>query len=76
VPKERSEFWSRLADLEPFDPTRTLLIDDNADVLDSAAAHGIAHLRTIVQPDSARPPRTTLRHPAIESFAEVMPCLK
>src|SRR5262249_13943662 len=66
VPKERSEFWSRLADLEPFDPARTLLIDDNGDVLDSAAAHGIAHLRTIVQPDSARPPRTTLRHPAIE----------
>ena len=73
VPKERTEFWARLGAVEPFDPERTLLIDDNADVLDSAAAHGIAHLRTIAQPDSARPPRTGLRHPAIESFAEIMP---
>jgi putative hydrolase of the HAD superfamily len=73
VPKERPEFWARLAELEPFDPSRTLLIDDNADVLDSAAAHGIAHLRTIAQPDSARPPRTSLRHAAIDRFEDVMP---
>jgi len=73
VPKEHAEFWARLAELEPFDPARTLLIDDNADVLDSAAAYGIAYLRTIAQPDSARPPRATLRHPAIDSFEQVMP---
>jgi len=73
LPKEEPDFWKRLDEIEPFDPARTLLIDDNADVLDSAASHGIAHLRTIGQPDSARPPRTELRHAALAGFDEVLP---
>ncbi len=73
VPKEDPEFWRRLSAVEPFDPNRTLLIDDNAAVLDSAAAHGIAHLRTIAQPDLRRPPRSELRHIPIDDFAEIMP---
>jgi putative hydrolase of the HAD superfamily len=72
APKESDEFWTRLAQIEPFDPARTLFIDDNADVLDAAERHGIAHLRTIAQPDSARPPRDALRHTAVE-FEDVMP---
>ncbi|NJN52339.1 MAG: HAD hydrolase-like protein [Gammaproteobacteria bacterium] len=62
VPKEDPAFWHQLGLIEPFDPQRTLLIDDNADVLDSAASHGIRHLRTIAQPDSGRPRRDALRH--------------
>jgi len=72
APKEPLEFWTRLARIEPFDPDRTLFVDDNADVLDAAERYGIAHLRTISQPDSARPPRDALRHPTID-FADVLP---
>jgi putative hydrolase of the HAD superfamily len=72
LPKEDPAFWLRLKEVEPFDPARTLLIDDNADVLDSAHTHGIHHLRTIAQPDSARPPREQLRHVAVR-FDEIMP---
>ncbi len=73
VPKEDPLFWQHLDEVEPFDPARTLLIDDNADVLDSASQHGIRHLRTIAQPDSARPPRQQLRHVALTDFDEIMP---
>jgi putative hydrolase of the HAD superfamily len=49
-----------------------LLIDDNASVLDSAARFGIAHLFTIAQPDSQRPPRTDLKHRVIDDFRQLM----
>ena len=73
APKEAPEFWQRLHDVMPFDPERTLLIDDNAAVLDAAQRHGIAQLLTITQPDSARPPRTGLAHVAFNGFDEIMP---
>jgi len=73
APKESPDFWRRLADQHPFEPERTLLIDDNAQVLDAAGRHGIRHLFTIRQPDSARPPRDALAYPAIGDFAEILP---
>jgi len=72
APKESSDFWDALMTEHPFDPDRTLLIDDNAAVLDSAAEYGIAHLLTIAQPDSARPPREDLKHPVLADFQELM----
>jgi HAD superfamily hydrolase (TIGR01509 family) len=72
APKESQEFWSRLAKVESFAPARTLLVDDNADVLDAAGDFGIGHLRTVAQPDSARPARTGLRHRTI-AFEEALP---
>ena len=71
-PKESSAFWSRLAEVERFDPARTLLIDDNQTVLDAASAHGIGHLLTIKQPDSGRPPRADLKYPAFNDFNELI----
>jgi putative hydrolase of the HAD superfamily len=73
APKEAAEFWTRLAAIHPYDPRRTLLIDDNAAVLAAAAKHGIAHLVTVSQPDSSRPPRSDLAHRAFNSFDEIMP---
>jgi HAD superfamily hydrolase (TIGR01509 family) len=74
APKEDPKFWRRLQHQHPYDPGRTLLIDDNAAVLDAAATSGISHLLTIVQPDSKRPGRRNLNHPAITDFLEIMPC--
>lgn len=72
APKESAEFWQALMREHPFDPNRTLLIDDNAAVLDCAADFGIAHLLTITQPDSNRPPREDLKHPAVADFRDLL----
>ncbi len=71
--KEDPAFWGRLQEHEPFVPERTLLIDDNLDVLESARQAGIRHLMTIAQPDSRRPARMTDRFPVIHGFAEITP---
>ena len=75
APKESQDFWRALMKQHPFDPERTLLIDDNATVLDSALRFGIAHVLTIAQPDSQKPPRTDLRHQALADFRELIVAL-
>ena len=72
APKESHHFWQALMDQHPFDPQRTLLIDDNAAVLDSALRFGVAHVLTIAQPDTTRPPRTDLKHVAVTDFRDLM----
>ena len=59
-PKEDVQFWSDLAGLEPYDPARTLMVDDSLPVLESARRAGIAHLLAILAPDSQIPERKAL----------------
>lgn len=73
TPKESARFWQRLMEEHPYDPSRTLLIDDNTNVLDAAAGFGIRHLLTINQPDSQRPARHELNYPAFNDFCEILP---
>ena len=73
APKEEQTFWHKLQDLHPFEPERTLLIDDTERVLESAANYGIAHLLTLLQPDSKRQKRIDTRFPGIHHFDEIMP---
>lgn len=73
APKESLQFWERLQELHPFDPARTLLIDDTETVLDAAQRYGIAHLLTMLQPDSQRQKRVDTRFPGIHHFDEIMP---
>lgn len=72
-PKEEQAFWHKLQDLHPFNPARTLLIDDTESVLDSARRYGIAHLLTLLQPDSSRQKRLDTEFPGIHHFDEIMP---
>lgn len=72
-PKEHEGFWPIFQAMEPFDPDATLLVDDNLSVLAAARAYGIAHLATIHQPDSTRPPQDIGTFAGIESFLDVMP---
>lgn len=72
-PKEDMRCWEALQAREPFEKTRTLLIDDNLDVLRSAREFGIGHLLAVYQPDSRGPRRDTGEFDAIESFADLMP---
>ena len=73
APKEQQDFWHRLQELHPFEPARTLLIDDTEQVLASAQDYGIAHLLTLLQPDSKRQKRLDTRFPGIHHFDEIMP---
>ncbi len=73
APKESPEFWAALMAEHPFDPERTLFIDDNEPVLNAAAAFGVRHLLTVSQPDSGRPLRGGLNYPAFNDFRELLP---
>lgn len=73
APKEDQAFWHKLQELHPFDSGRTLLIDDTERVLDSARNYGIAHLLTLLQPDSQGQKRLSTRFPGIHHFDEIMP---
>lgn len=72
-PKEQPEFWLQLQKSHPFDPDTTLLIDDTASVLQSASDFGIAHLLTLLQPDSQQASREQTDFPGILHFDEIMP---
>jgi putative hydrolase of the HAD superfamily len=71
--KEQEAFWAALREREPFDPGRTLLVDDSLPVLRSARVYGIAHLLAIYQPDTRLPEKDVGDFPAIRGFAEIMP---
>ena len=73
APKEEQAFWHALQALHPFDPARTLLIDDTEQVLESAQKYGIAHLLTLLQPDSRQLKRINTRFPGIHHFDKIMP---
>ena len=71
--KESDMFWKKLQSLYPFNIKRTVLIDDNEDVLAAAENHGIANLITILRPDSQQPKRKNCKFTAINNFSEIMP---
>lgn len=72
VAKEARGFWEKLQAIEPFDPARTLLVDDSLPVLDAARAFGIRHLLAIRTPDTRQPAKDTRDYLAIDSFAELL----
>lgn len=71
--KEQPEFWPRLREREPFEPTATLLVDDNLVILRTARAQGIAYLVSVLRPDSADPPKPSGEFLAIHDFSELLP---
>jgi putative hydrolase of the HAD superfamily len=71
--KEDQAFWHALQEHQPFDPGRTLFIDDNPRVLASAQTFGIRYLRGIKRPDSQRPERESQEFVTLDRFAEIFP---
>ncbi|WP_354624757.1 GMP/IMP nucleotidase [Psychromonas sp. MME2] len=53
--KESLTLWQRLQAHHPFNPERTLFIDDNEDLLLVARQFGIRHVLGIKNPDSTKP---------------------
>lgn len=73
APKEHEIFWHKLQTLEPYDPTTSLLIDDNLEVLRSARRYGITYLLAITRPDSKRNSQATAEFPGLVSFQDILP---
>jgi putative hydrolase of the HAD superfamily len=75
--KENDGFWHALQQQHPFDPARTLLIDDSLPVLRCAQKEGIRHVLGVLQPDSQRPalaPSPEFRQ--LSHFTDIMPGLE
>ena len=73
LPKEDPACWQEVDKRHPFNPSTTLLVDDNLHALESAGKHGIAHLLAIYQPDSRAPSLEIDHFDAIHSFEEILP---
>lgn len=73
APKEQQQFWQQMKATHPFNPGRSLLIDDTYSVLESAKLFGIKHLLTLLQPDSKQAIRQQGDFPGIVHFDEIMP---
>ena len=71
-PKEDPAFWTALRRVEPFDPARSLFVDDSATVLRAAGGAGIALIRAIRRPDSARAGRDHEEFSAVDALVEVL----
>ena len=71
LPKETPGFWHRVQAIEPFDPERTLFIDDNLSVLRTARAFGLRWLIAVLAPDSRKPRRSNDEFPGIGDFSEL-----
>ncbi|MFM1897513.1 MAG: hypothetical protein RLZZ385_2587 [Pseudomonadota bacterium] len=71
--KENHGFWAALQGLEPYDPQRTVLIDDSLPVLRQAEREGIRFLYAIHQPDSQQAPVAAAEYPQIIDFEHIMP---
>ena len=75
LPKEDPAFWDLLQQEQPFDPSRSLFVDDTESVLLSARSHQITHLYGIAQPDSQGPQVSLSEFPVLAHFQDIMPQL-
>ncbi|WP_431482889.1 GMP/IMP nucleotidase [Pseudomonas solani] len=71
-PKEDPQFWHALQADSPFDPARTLFIDDSLPILRSAQAYGVAHLLAVLQPDSRGALKDTEEFAAVDGYRELV----
>ena len=72
-PKENQQIWADIQADFPYDPTKTLLIDDNLTALQTAQDHGIAHciVATFVSEKMERIDPKGFKHFAC--FKQIMP---
>lgn len=75
-PKEAQAFWHALQDEVPFDPQRTLFIDDSLNILRSAREYGVAQLLAVRQPDSRGALRDTEEFDAVDDYSALTEALE
>lgn len=73
-PKEAPAFWADLQRLAPYEPARTLMVDDSLAVLESARTAGLGQCLAILAPDSRQAPAQAYPGmPCIHHFDELLP---
>jgi GMP/IMP 5'-nucleotidase len=72
LPKEDTSFWKNLETLLGFDSKRTLLADDNENVLQAAENYGIKILIYVARPSSRADTFYSERFPSIVYFNELI----
>lgn len=72
APKEEPRFWAAARAAEPFDPARTMFVDDSRAVLHAAIAAGIRWVYGVKRPDSSRDPHEHAEFAAIEGVADLL----
>jgi len=70
--KEHAGFWKKLQSLESYRPTKTMLIDDNIAVLDSAHRYGIQYCMGIYLPDSQGEAIDNAAYPLVKNFKDII----
>lgn len=73
APKEDARFWRAVREVEPFDPERTMFVDDSPPVLRAARAAGIRWIYAVRRPDSSGPPRVHEDFPVTDAVADLQP---
>jgi len=73
VGKEDPAFWERLMGQVPFDRKRTVLVEDSAANLASAAAYGIAHLVHVRRPNTRGPAAPDAGFPSVAGVRDLVP---
>lgn len=72
-PKESQQFWKQLQERLPFDPMKTLFVDDSLSVLKSARKYGINHLLAILKPDTTEPENNLDEFYGVNNFEKLLP---
>jgi len=71
--KEHEGFWDKLQGYESYDKSKTMLIDDNMEVLSSAHEYGIRYCYGITQPDSRGDAVKSSAFVTLDSFKDLLP---
>jgi putative hydrolase of the HAD superfamily len=71
APKEQADFWPRFQAAEPFDRTRTLIVDDSLPVVAAAQRFGVGWLRVVRCPDTGLPPQDVGGFAAVDRVSEL-----
>jgi HAD superfamily hydrolase (TIGR01509 family) len=71
APKEDARFWRSVREIEPFDPERTMFVDDSPAVLRAARGADIRWIYAVRHPDTSRGPRAHSEFPVIDSVVEL-----
>ena len=72
VPKEHPNFWEQASRAAPFDPQRSIFIDDSAAVLHAAIAAGVRHVYGVRRFDTSRDPHRHEEFEAIDGVADLL----
>jgi len=72
APKENPEFWKAVRTAEPFDPERSMFVDDNNNVLRAARGAGIRWIYAVRKPDSSGHTRVHEGFREIDGVADLL----